>query len=166
MEYFLLLLSLILLITGIIGSVLPALPGLPLSWLGILCLYFTPGVESSTTIVVSTLIVTIVVSILDYVIPAKGTKYFGGSKYGVWGTNIGLVIGLFIPVPFAFLIGPFVGALIGELLFDKTNVNRALKAAIGSILGFLASTLMKVTVCLIFCVLAVKMVWDNASVWF
>jgi hypothetical protein len=102
---------------------------------------------------------TIVLSILDYVIPAKGTKRFGGSKYGIWGTNIGLLVGIIAPIPFGFLIGPFIGALIGELVFDPSNHNRAFKAATGSLLGFLASTFIQFLVCVLFLGLFISLVW-------
>src|SRR5690554_4179880 len=131
MEYVLLILSLAFLIAGLIGSLVPILPGPPLSWLGLLMLYLVKGIEMDYWTLGISLFITIVVTILDYVIPAMGTKRFGGSKYGVWGTNIGLVIGLFVP-PFGFILGPFIGALIGELIFDSNNFNRALKAATGS----------------------------------
>ncbi|MDM1406300.1 DUF456 domain-containing protein [Myroides sp. DF42-4-2] len=144
MDYFLLILGFLLLIGGIIGSVLPALPGPPVSWLGILCLSFVEGMEISSLALWGSLVVTVVISVLDYVIPAQGTKRFGGSTYGVWGTNIGLVLGLITPIPLGFIIGPFLGALIGELLYDSRDISRALKAAIGSFIGFLASTFLKV----------------------
>ena len=71
---------------------------------------------------------------LDYIIPAWGTKRFGGSKAGAWGTTIGLIVGILAPIPFGILIGPFVGALIGEIGFNKTKGKQALKAAVGSFL--------------------------------
>lgn len=119
MEYFLLIISLLCMIVGIVGSLLPALPGLPISWLGLLLVYLTPNIETNYWVLGVTLVLTIVISILDYVIPAQGTKKFGGSKYGIWGTNIGLVVGIFAPIPFGFIIGPFAGALIGELIYDR-----------------------------------------------
>lgn len=166
MEYLLLIVALVLLAGGIVGSVLPALPGLPLSWFGILCLYLTKGIEINHYILWVTLVITIAISILDYVIPAQGTKRFGGSSYGIWGTNIGLVVGLIAPIPFGFIIGPFVGAFLGELLFDYKNLNRALKAALGSFLGFLVSTFMKIVVSIVFIALGISIIWKNASVWF
>src|SRR5690606_8333163 len=115
MEYVLLILSLLFLAAGFLGSFLPVLPGPPLSWLGLLFLYLVKGIEIDYWILGITLFITLAVTVLDYVIPAQGTKRFGGSKYGIWGTNIGLVIGLFVP-PFGFVIGPFLGALAGELI--------------------------------------------------
>ena len=166
MEYFLLILGLLLMVVGIIGSLLPALPGPPISWVGILLLYFCPGMETNYWLLGITLVIAVVIGILDYVIPAKGTKYFGGSKYGIWGTNIGLVVGIFAPIPFGFLIGPFVGALVGELIYNSQEKGRAFKAATGSFIGFLAGTFMKVLVSLLFLGLFLVLVWQNRAVWF
>ena len=166
MEYFLLILGLLLMIVGIIGSLLPALPGPPISWVGILLLYFCPGMETNYWLLGITLLIAVVIGILDYIIPAKGTKYFGGSKYGIWGTNIGLVVGIFAPIPFGFLIGPFVGALVGELIYNSQEKGRAFKAATGSFIGFLAGTFMKVLVSLLFLGLFLVLVWQNRAVWF
>ena len=166
MDYFLLLLSLILLILGLIGSVLPALPGLPCSWLGILSLNFVSDISISPAVLWGSFVVMVIVSVLDYIIPAQGTKRFGGSKYGVWGTNIGLVIGIFTPIPFGFIIGPFVGAFVGEIIYNAQDQKRALKAATGSFLGFLASTFMKLIVSLIFIGLGIQIMIKNANAWF
>ena len=166
MEHFLLILSLLLMIVGIIGSLLPALPGPPISWVGILMLYFCPGMETNYWLLGITLVIAVVIGILDYVIPAKGTKYFGGSKYGIWGTNIGLIIGIFAPIPFGFLIGPFVGALVGELIYNSQEKGRAFKAATGSFIGFLAGTFMKLLVSLLFFGLFLVLVWQNRGIWF
>lgn len=166
MEYFLLILGLLLMIVGIIGSLLPALPGPPISWVGILMLYLCEGISINYWILAVTLLIAVIIGILDYIIPAKGTKYFGGSKYGIWGTNIGLVVGIFAPIPFGFLIGPFVGALVGELIYNSQEKGRAFKAATGSFIGFLAGTFMKVLVSLLFLGLFLVLVWQNRAVWF
>ena len=166
MEYFLLVVGFSLMLLGIVGSILPALPGPPVSWAGILLLYFCPGIATNYWLLSITLVIAVVIGILDYVIPAKGTKYFGGSSYGIWGTTIGLVTGIFAPIPFGFLIGPFVGALIGELIYNSSEGKRALKAATGSFLGFLAGTFMKVLVSFLFLGLFVVLVWQNRVVWF
>ena len=108
-----------------------------------------------------TLIITIILSVLDFIIPARGTKRFGGSKYGIWGTNIGLIIGILAPIPFGFLIGPFVGALIGELIYNSTDHHRALKAATGSFIGFIASSFIQFVVCIGFFGLFIGLIWQN-----
>ena len=149
MDVLLLIVGFVLMILGLIGSFLPVLPGVPLSWIGLLLLYFTEKIQSNYWVLGITLIITIIVTILDYVIPAKGTKKFGGTKYGIWGTNIGLVLGLFFP-PVGFIVGPFLGAFVGELIYNSNDKRGALKAAIGSFIGFLVSTFMKFIVCLSF----------------
>ncbi|MEZ4786344.1 MAG: DUF456 domain-containing protein [Flavobacterium haoranii] len=166
MEYILLIIGFCCMLLGIAGSLLPALPGPPISWVGLLLLYLCPGMEKNYWILGITLVVAIVIAILDYVIPAKGTKRFGGSKYGIWGTNIGLIVGIFAPIPFGFIIGPFVGALVGELLFDRKDTTRATKAAIGSFVGFLAGTFMKFVVSIVFLGLFISIVMNNHQVWF
>lgn len=143
MDIILVIIGALLCITGIIGSILPVLPGPPISWLGLLILHLTNGVKMNYTLLGITLAVAILIFVLDYIIPAAGTKRFGGSKAGAIGTTVGLVVGIFIPIPLGILIGPFVGAFIGELFFNKSNSKVALKAAFGSFIGFLASTFMK-----------------------
>jgi len=166
MDTALLIIGFVCMILGILGSFLPVLPGPGLSWLGILLLYFTTVIPKNYWVLGITLLVTIVITVLDYVIPAQGTKRFGGSSYGVWGTNIGLIVGIFAPIPFGFIIGPFVGAFVGELIYNSTDHKRALKAATGSFIGFLASSFMKFVVCMVFLGLFVWIVWDYKSVLF
>lgn len=72
-----------------------------------------------------------------------GVKKFGGTKAGLWGSTIGLLVGPFIIPVFGILIGPFVGAVIGELLVTRTDVKQALKAGVGSLVGFLTSVVTK-----------------------
>jgi uncharacterized protein len=153
MDTILLILGFVCAIIGIFGSFLPVLPGPIISWIGLVMLYLTEKVANNYWILGITLIIVLTISILDYTIPAKGTKKFGGSSYGIWGTNIGMLIGIFVPIPFGFIVGAFVGAFVGELLYNSQDKNRALKAATGSLLGFLASSFMKMVVCLCFLLL-------------
>ena len=152
MDLLLFTLGFICVIIGIFGSFLPVLPGLSSCWVGLLLLYLTKGVENNYWVLGITLVLTIIISVLDYVIPSKGAQKFGGTKYGVWGTNIGLIIGLFFP-PIGFIIGLFVGAFIGELIYNFDDKKGALKAATGAFIGFLVSTFMKFMVCLSFLIL-------------
>ncbi|GHC46852.1 DUF456 domain-containing protein [Ulvibacter litoralis] len=135
--------GLLLMLIGIVGSILPVLPGVPISWLGLLALYMAPSIPFDSFFITVTGIVAILLYILDYIIPAIGTKRFGGSKAGVWGTTIGLIVGILAPIPFGILIGPFLGAFIGETVFNKTESPQAFKAAVGSFIGFLSSTFIK-----------------------
>jgi uncharacterized protein YqgC (DUF456 family) len=166
MDTLLILLGFICMIIGVLGSFLPVLPGLPSCWVGLLLLYLTKAVENNYWILGITLFLTIIITILAYTIPAKGTKRYGGSSYGVWGTNIGLVVGIFAPIPLGFIIGPFVGAFLGELINDSKNHQRALKAATGSLLGFLASSFINFMFCVIFLGLFITIVWRHKSILF
>ena len=165
MDIFLVILGIGLMGLGLIGSFLPVLPGPFTGWVGLLVLHLTKAIPQNWTFLGITLGVAILVWILDYFIPAMGTKKFGGSRYGVIGTTLGLLIGLFfIPVPGGFIIGAFLGALIGEILHDSKDTNRAVKAAFGSFIGFLASTTLKFLVSLIFLVYFVVITSRNWSV--
>lgn len=164
LDIALLIIGFLLIIVGIIGSVLPALPGPPIGWVGLLCVYLTKWVEPNYTLLISTGILTVIILVLDYIIPAKGAKYFGGSKFGVWGTNIGLVAGFFLP--FGIIYGPFLGALIGELIYDFNYQKRALKAATGAFLGFLSTVFIKLLLCLVFLVIYFYLIWVNRLVIF
>ncbi|KAF2507795.1 DUF456 domain-containing protein [Flavobacterium zhairuonense] len=166
MDLVLLLLGFICMIIGIFGSFLPVLPGLSSCWVGLLLLYLTKAVENNYWVLGITLLITIFITILEYIIPAKGTKKFGGSSYGVWGTNIGLVIGILAPIPFGVIIGPFVGAFIGELIYDSKNHQRALKAATGSLLGFLASSFINFMFCVIFLGIFLRVTWEYRNILF
>jgi uncharacterized protein YqgC (DUF456 family) len=149
MDIFLISISLIFMVLGILGSFLPILPGPLTSWVGLLILHFTKAVPMNYTFLIITFSVAFGIWILDYIIPAVGTKRFGGSKAGIIGTSLGLIIGLLSPIPGGIIIGPFLGALIGEFI-NKSEFNKALKAALGSFLGFLASTFIKFIVAIIY----------------
>ena len=165
MDLFLTILAALFIILGIIGSFLPILPGPLTSWIGLLIFHLTDVVPMNWTFLIITLIVAITVWILDYIIPAMGTKRFGGSKAGMIGTSLGLIIGLLSPIPGGIIIGPFVGALIGELI-NKSEFNKALKAAFGSFLGFLASTFIKFIIALVFLGLFIVKVVEYQGVLF
>nr|WP_298929826.1 DUF456 domain-containing protein [uncultured Allomuricauda sp.] len=152
MDIALLVLGFILMLVGILGSFLPVLPGPPVSWLGLLLLYLTKAVPDDWWMLGITLFFALLITVMDYVIPAMGTKKFGGSKAGMWGTIIGLLIGLFLPIPGGFIIGAFLGAFIGELS-NNIDQKRALKAAFGSFLGFLTGTFLKILVTVFYAVL-------------
>jgi len=115
MDLILVIISALFIVVGLFGSVLPILPGPPFSWLGLLILHLTKAVQMSTTLLVVTGVIAIIIFILDYMIPAMGAKKFGGSKSGMIGTTIGLLVGLISPVPGGIIIGPFLGAFIGEM---------------------------------------------------
>ncbi len=166
MDIFLIIVGFIFIIVGIVGSILPVLPGPPLAWVGLLFMYLTKLIPMDYWVLGIALTLAIIITILDYVIPAVGTKKFGGTKYGMWGTTIGLVIGLLIPIPLGFLIGSIVGAFVGELIYDSQDTPRAIKAAIGSFVGFISATFLKLLVTLGFLIWFIKVVWQYKSEFF
>lgn len=156
MDIILIILAFICLLVGLLGAVLP-LPGPPLSFLGVLLLHWTSYVQFPASLLWGLGIATIVVTVLDYLVPAWGVKKFGGSSYGVWGSTIGLVVGMFFG-PLGIFVGAFVGGLVGELLAGK-NSGQALKAAFGSFLGFLFGIVLKVVLCIV-------MIWYSIAALF
>ena len=165
MDILLLILSAVLLVTGMLGSFLPVLPGVPLSWVGLLLFYLTSVVPFSYTFLGVTLLVTLIVVVLQYVIPAMGSKYFGGSKKGMIGATIGLIVGIFIPIPFGIIIGAFAGAFIGEVI-NRSDSRTATRAAFGSFIGLLASTFMEFIISGIFFILFCFKLWEFRSGFF
>lgn len=167
MDIFLLILGFLLMLTGILGSFLPVLPGTPLSWVGLLLLILTAAVPDDWWFLGITLMVAVVVLALDYIIPAVGTKKFGGSKAGMIGTTIGLLIAIIFPILgfFGFIIWPFAGAFIGEIS-NKSDSKTAFKAAVGSFIGFLTGTFLKFAVTVYFLVLFISRAWEYREAFF
>ncbi|MEW4923842.1 DUF456 domain-containing protein [Algibacter sp. 2305UL17-15] len=149
MDIILIIIALLFMLLGILGSFLPVLPGPITSWIGLLIIHFTDAIPMNKSFLIITFIIAAFIWMVDYIIPAIGTKRFGGSKYGMIGTTVGLIIGLVAPIPGGIIIGPFFGALIGELI-NKNDSKTAVKAAFGSFIGFLTSTFLKFIVAVIF----------------
>ncbi len=167
MDILLLFLGFILMMVGILGSFLPVLPGTPISWVGLFLLHLTKAVPDDWVFLGITLGVAILVFTLDYVIPVWGTKKFGGCRWGMIGTTLGLLIALFFPILgfFGIIIWPFIGALVGELI-NKADQKTALKAAFGSFLGFLTGTFIKFMVTVIYLGLFIYKAWEYKSALF
>lgn len=135
-------------IIGIIGSIVPGLPGPPLSWIGILLAYFSHklgGADMSETFVIIWLGVTIIVTILDYIVPAKFTRLAGGTKAGSQGALIGMIIGMFL-TPIGMIPCSIIGAFLAELFQSGKNIGESIKSALGTFAGFLVGTGMKLIV--------------------
>lgn len=148
MEYLLIVLGILCLVVGVVGCVVPMVPGPPIAYAGMVLLHFSGIVEFSVALFVWWGLLVFASVLLDYVIPVMGTKYFGGSRYGSWGCIVGTFAGLFMG-PFGIIVGPFLGACIGELIANRT-FSEALKSAVGSFLGFLCGTLLKLAICIYF----------------
>ncbi|MBE9491255.1 MAG: DUF456 domain-containing protein [Bacteroidetes bacterium] len=144
--------GIILLIVGIIGCILPIIPGQAISYFSLLMLQLTKKAPFNENFLVIMALIMVGVTIMDYVVPIYGTKKFGGTKKGLWGSAIGLIFGIII-LPFmgivigpfgilGIILGPFAGAYIGESMAGRDS-KTALRAAFGSFIGFLAGTMMK-----------------------
>lgn len=152
MEIFIAVLSILFAVIGIIGSVAPALPGPPIAWIGVLMMYLWGGTNSegepmSLSLMLVLLGVTIVVMIIDYIVPAWFTKITGGSKYASRGAMIGLFAGMIIPLPIGMIMCSLIGAFIGEYCFAHKDTGSSVKSSLGAFLGFLLGSGIKIICC-------------------
>lgn len=152
MEYVILTLAVISALIGLLGSVLPVLPGPPVSYVALWIVWLSDNTSFSITTLVVMGLFMIAVTILDYLAPIWMTKIGGGSKMGIRGAMAGLLVGLFLG-PFGMIFGPFVGALVGELL-SRSGFSQALKSATYSFLSFILTTGLK----LIYCIVVIVMI--------
>ena len=143
MDIFLAIVAGLLILAGLVGSVVPVLPGPPLSWLGILLIHFTNYEEYSTSFLIISAFIMVAITVLDYYVPIWGTKKFGGTRSGIIGSTVGLIVGIVFFPPLGIIIGPFLGAFLGELVVNREDTKKALKSATGSFIGFLLGTGMK-----------------------
>ncbi len=142
MDWVLIISGILLLAAGLAGCILPVLPGPPLSYLALLLLHFSSSHNFSEKFLITWGIVAAAVTLVDYWIPVWGAKTFGASRLGVWGSVIGLLAGLLFFPPLCIIFGPFLGAVVGELLSGKDS-RLAMKAGFGSFVGFLSGIMLK-----------------------
>jgi uncharacterized protein YqgC (DUF456 family) len=139
----LIILGVICLIIGIIGCVVPGLAGPPFSFLALILLSIAKRWEPfSPTFLIVMAAMTIIVTALDYIVPAAGAKKYGASKFGFWGAVIGMIVGIIYIPPLGMIIGAFIGAFVGELLIGKQS-SAALKAGWGVFVGVMVGILLK-----------------------
>jgi len=146
MDILLIVLGSLCLLIGLIGCIVPALPGPPIAYGALILLHLTDKVEFTWKQLIIWLVIVVIVQVIDYFIPTLGTKKLGGTKWGVWGCFFGTFIGLFVFPPWGVILGPFLGAVIGELLGGK-ETQEALKAGLGAFIGFMVGTILKFMVC-------------------
>ena len=137
---------------GIIGSFAPVLPGPPLSWVGVLLVYLWGGTNAagepmSLTILLVMLGLTILVSIIDYVIPAWFTKVTGGSKYAGRGAMVGMLLGMFFIPPWGMILGSVLGSFLMEMYYGGKSSGDSFKSSMGAFLGFLLGSGIKIVAC-------------------
>lgn len=145
MEWFLIVIGILLVLAAITGSILPLIPGPPIAYAGLLLQQLREDAPFSTGFLLLWAGIVIVSLVLDYLIPIWGTKKFGGTKYGVWGCTLGFLAAFWLG-PWGVIFGPFVGAFIGEMI-AQNNSTIALKAAFGSFVGFLMGSFLKLVIC-------------------
>lgn len=142
METIIVILAMLAGILGIAGSILPGLPGTPVSWAGLLLLYLWGPEDMPLKTLVIWGVVMVAVSVIDYVVPMYFTKLTGGSRYAERGALVGLLAGIIL-TPVGMILGSFLGAFLFELYYARKGAAQALKAAIGSFLGFITGTGLK-----------------------
>jgi len=135
-DYLLLVLAILLMIIGLIGCVLPVLPGPPISFIGLLVLQFTRFASFTLNFLLIMGVIALIVTLLDYIVPIWGTKKLGGSKAGIWGATIGMIIGIFFFPPLGIILGPLIGAIAAEMLRGG-EFNKSFRAGMGSLFGFM-----------------------------
>lgn len=151
MDLFLLLLAFILLLAGVLGAFIPVLPGPPLSYAGMLLVHFTSLADFSVRTLLTFGIITLLITLADYLLPIWGTKLGRGTRHGMFGATIGLIIGIFFFPPFGILVGPIAGAWLAERVNGKNNED-AFRSAIGSFFGLLLGVVLKF-------VISVAIIW-------
>ena len=147
MDVLLSILAILFGVVGCIGCVVPVLPGVMLAYAGYACLYFCSYSDMSVAWLVVFGVLTLIVSVLDYILPSYMTKKFGGSKAGERGSMAGVLGGFFFG-PIGIIVGPFLGAVVAELIYDSSNKERAFKSGLGSFLSFFVGTGIKLTLSL------------------
>mgnify|MGYP006155141421 CR=1 FL=1 len=160
MDLLYLILSFIMMVLGLIGCFVPLIPGPLSSWFGFLFLYQHEGVTLNKTILITTFIVSVIVFVIDYFIPIIGAKVFGGSKNGIFGTIIGLVIGIIFLGPFGLIIGPFLGAFIGELFSNGGDTISAIKASMHTIISMIGGFFLKFSITCMFILIYFFEIWN------
>ncbi len=139
----------VLILAGLVGVIMPYLPGITLAWLGLFIYAIgTDWERLSVTTIVIFAVLTVLALLMDYIAPLLGAKKYKASKWGMIGASIGLFLGIIIFQIWGIIVGPLLGALIGELLSGK-SAGEAFKISLGTLVGFLFGSLMKIVLILV-----------------
>lgn len=131
---------------GVLGTILPALPGAPLIWLGMLIYGFIDKFQNlSWAFFIGQGLAVVLIFLIDYLASVWGVRRYGGSKEAIWGSVLGGILGIFVLGPFGLIFGPFVGAVAGEL-YRRTPFGKALEVGLGTLIGFLGGTALKLAI--------------------
>lgn len=146
-EIIALMLGIIVIIAGFIGCIVPVIPGPLLSFVSLILISIAGGFEIFNPVVLIILgIAAGLAQFLDNLFPVLASKKAGAGKAGIWGSVIGMIVGMIFFPPLGVIIGAFLGALAGELIFNRDN-DEPFKAALGVFKGTLFGILLKLTVC-------------------
>jgi len=143
MEAILIILAILLLFAGLLGCVLPAIPGPPLSFIALLLVQWAWKPFGTSTLIVFA-VITLLVTVLDYVIPVWGAKVFGATKQGIYGSIIGMLAGTFL-TPVGMIAGLLIGAIVGDMVAGK-KFSDALDSGLGTFIGTMAGIAIKLIV--------------------
>jgi len=155
-ELLLLILAFLLLLMGLIGSIVPMLPGPPLSFAGLLLLQWSGYGGFPSGFLWLWAAITVTVTMADHFLPVLMTRQFGGSRSATIGSLLGVLVGIFVFPPIGMIVGPFLGALVGELIHNRTDSARALKVALGAFLAFFLGSGAKLIVSSVMLFYAIK----------
>lgn len=144
MDTFLAIAAIVCGIVGVLGAVLPILPGTILSYAGMVCAFCTTSSEISVRQLIVWGVISAIAILLDYILPGYFSKTFGGTKEGIRGATIGVFVGMFFG-PLGIILGPFVGAVAGEMSNNR-NFAQAFVVGLGSLLSFIVGTGLKLIV--------------------
>lgn len=144
--------GLLFLLIGVLGAFIPILPGPPFSYAGLLLIHFTGFASISHNILYTLGILTVLITLADYLLPIWGTRIGKGSRHGVLGATIGLIAGILFFPPLGALIGPLAGAWLAEKVNGQTN-RQAIRSALGSFVGLLLG-------------IALKFAFSAATIWY
>ncbi|MCC8187628.1 MAG: DUF456 domain-containing protein [Bacteroides sp.] len=160
MDILLMILCGVCLLLGLVGCLLPILPGPPFAYIGMVFLYFTTPPPFTVWQLTGWLALVVLVQIVDYFIPIWGARRLGGSSWAVRGSIAGTIAGLFVFPPWGLLLGPLVGATAGELLGGR-GLKHSIRAGLGVFVGFIAGTVCKFMLCGWFIYLYLQTIFGN-----
>ena len=154
MVTFVIIISILFLILGLVGSILPIVPGPPFSFFGLLLLHFFTSFNLEGNYLFYFGAFAVIITLLDYWLQIYSVKYFGGGRSSTFGVVLGILCGIFIFPPFGVIVGPFFGAYLGALIESDFDFFKSFKIAIGSLVGFLGGTILKFVysiICIWYC---------------
>ena len=139
----------ILLVIGLVGAIVPLIPGVPIAWVGLFIYAIATGFERiSIAAIVIFFVLMLLTVLLDFLAPMLGASKYRASRWGITGAFLGFIVGIFVLGIWGIILGPLVGAFLGELI-ARRKPKQALGSAFGAFLGFIAGVLFKVILVLV-----------------